>query len=118
MNKSLSLVFHAIFLSTLLTLAHGLLKWASDQKNDSYLKTLFDSWHVIGLALLIYTFIFFYYIFVLKSNPISVLYPVYTGLSIFFVLIAGNIFFNENINIFQMSGALLIITGVIFMAIK
>lgn len=111
-TKLYSTLFHAIFLASLLTISHSLLKWVSIQQHESYIKVIQEQWFVIGLALSMYGFIFFYYIYVLKNIPLSSLYPIYTGLSIIFVLLSAKLFFNESFNTTQIFGALFITFGI------
>lgn len=55
------------------------------------------------------------YVFVLKTSSISLLYPVYTGLSVVFVFIAGQLFFGEEPVIMQQLGAAFVIGGIILL---
>lgn len=112
MTNIFTILLHSISLAVLLALSHTLLKWVSIQKHSSYIELLMEHWLTIGLALSLYGAIFFYYIFVLKTNPISILYPTYTGLSILFVLAAAHLFFKEPISHYQISGVCFIIIGV------
>ena len=110
-----SFLFHAVFLSILLAVSHSLLKWVSDQGQSGYLKNLLDHWYLVIFALAIYAFIFFYYIFVLKTTSISLLYPVYTGLSVVFVFVAGQLFFGEEPGAMQQLGAIFVICGIVLL---
>ncbi len=115
MSKYLVLLMHAAILATLLAASHALLKWVSVQAHDNYIQLLLSQWKGVLLALSIYGFIFFYYIIILRSSPVSILYPVYTGLSVLLVLLAGRFIFSEPINLAQMLGAGFILTGIILM---
>jgi len=105
-------LLNALLLASLLAFSHGLLKWVSSQQSESYLHSLTQYWWVIGLAIGIYVFIFFYYAYVLRTLAIGVLYPAYTGLSIVLVLLMGVWLFGENITLWQIAGCLLIICGI------
>lgn len=109
-------LFNALLLATLLTFSHGLLKWVSTHTNDSYLQTMLQYWWAMGLAISVYVFIFFYYAYILRSVDIAILYPVYTGLSIIFVFLMGIYFFNETASIWQLSGCILIISGILLVS--
>ena len=109
-------LIHAFFLSTLLADTHTLLKWVAAQGQGGYLATLLQYWYFVALALVLYGFIFFYYIFVLKFTSISLLYPVYTGMSILFVLIASRFFFDEQLAGLQQCGAIFVIFGIALMS--
>jgi multidrug transporter EmrE-like cation transporter len=115
MSKFLMLVIHAFTLASLLAISHGVLKWVSVQAHDNYMELLLGQWKYILLALLMYGLVFFYYIFVLRSSPISTLYPIYTGLSVLFVMFLGAVVFNEVIRGFHMAGAALILSGIVIM---
>ena len=105
--------FHAAVLAFLLSVSHGILKYASSKKHDSFIDLISSQWHLIILALSMYGIVFLYYLFILRSNPISSLYPIYTGLSIFFVSFMGYFIFNEPISTQNIIGIVLIITGVL-----
>jgi small multidrug resistance pump len=66
-------------------------------------------------ALAVYGFIFFYYILVLRSSPVSILYPVYTGLSVLFVLLIGRLVFSEPLTSVQVLGAGFVLMGIVLM---
>lgn len=118
MANILIVLGHSILLSSLLATSHCILKWVSMQEYSSYINLLKEFWLVIGFSLSIYVFIFFYYIFILKSNPISILYPTYTGLSIIFVLILAHFIFKETINFNQLLGVVFTIIGVFLTTLK
>jgi small multidrug resistance pump len=114
-SKYLLLISHALLLALLLASSHGLLKWVSEQPHTNYTQLLMTHWRYIFLSLMIYGGVFFYYILVLRSNPVSSLYPVYTGLSVLFVLLIGRIIFSETVGIYQLTGATLILAGIVLM---
>jgi len=95
MTKYIWILSHALILASLLAGSHALLKWVSVQPNNGYIDMLFNHWKGVFAALALYGFIFFYYIVVLRSSPVSILYPVYTGLSVLFVLLVGRFVFSE-----------------------
>lgn len=105
--------FHAVVLAFLLSVSHGILKYASSKEHGSFIDLISSQWHLIILALSMYGIVFLYYLFILRSNPISSLYPIYTGLSIFFVSFMGYFIFNEPISTQNIVGTFLIITGVL-----
>jgi multidrug transporter EmrE-like cation transporter len=109
------MIFHALLLASLLASSHGVLKWVSVQPHDSYFELLFSQWKYILLALMIYGFVFFYYILLLRTSPISSLYPIYTGLSVLAVMLIGRMVFSEAISILHGVGAALILTGIVLM---
>jgi small multidrug resistance pump len=115
MNKYIPILSHALILASLLASSHALLKWVSVQPNSGYVDMLFSQWKGIFAALALYGFIFFYYIVVLRSSPVSILYPVYTGLSVLFVLLAGRYIFSEPLSSLQVIGAGFVLAGIVLM---
>jgi small multidrug resistance pump len=113
MNKFMTIIVHAFLLASLLAFSHGLLKWVSAQAHDNYFDLLVEHWFYVLLSLSIYGLVFFYYIFVLRSAPISFLYPIYTGLSVFFVMLIGRFAFNEVVSLYQVLGTALILAGIV-----
>lgn len=114
-GKYLQITMHAMILALLLASSHGLLKWVSLQRHENYIELLFDQWKAIILSLTIYGVVFFYYILVLRSSPVSTLYPIYTGLSVLLVLLIGRVVFSEPVGGYQMLGAAFILTGIVLM---
>ncbi|MCD6388210.1 MAG: EamA family transporter [Desulfobulbaceae bacterium] len=115
MTKLTQVIVQAGLLACLLALSHGLLKWVAMQKAENYFKLLGAHWGILGLALAIYAGIFFYYIFMLKSTSLSIIYPLYTGLSLIFVMLLGVLVFHERLDLFQGLGSLFIVIGVALM---
>lgn len=115
MSKYAWILSHALILATLLASSHAMLKWASSQPHETYLAMLLGQWKAILAALALYGFIFFYYIVVLRSSPVSILYPVYTGLSVLFVLLAGRYVFSEPLSSVQVLGAGFVLAGIVLM---
>ncbi|WP_058020777.1 DMT family transporter [Pseudohongiella spirulinae] len=115
MSKYSIVLMHAFLLASLLAFSHGILKWVSVQAHDDYWQLMLTQWKGVLAALAIYGFIFFYYILVLRSSPVSILYPVYTGLSVLFVLVAGRLVFQEPVGIPQVAGAVCILAGIVLM---
>lgn len=118
MNRFTILLTHAFILAFLLASSHALMKWISLQAHDNYLDLLLRQWPPVLLSLFIYGVVFFYYILVLRSSPISTLYPVYTGLSVFFVLLVGAVIFKEAVSIWQVIGSAFILAGIVLMGIN
>lgn len=101
MSKFAVILSHALALAILLASSHALLKWVSIQPHENYLDLLMRQWFVIMSSLAIYGLVFFYYILVLRSSPVSTLYPVYTGLSVLFVMLIGKFLFDEALTLWQ-----------------
>ena len=112
MTKAMVLMMHAFLLAALLASSHGVLKWVSVQPHEDYFELLLAQWKYILLALTIYGVVFFYYILVLRSSPISSLYPIYTGLSVLAVMLVGRIVFSETISLVHGIGAALVLSGI------
>lgn len=115
MTKYVWILSHALILASLLAGSHALLKWVSVQPNNGYIDMLFNHWKGVFAALALYGFIFFYYIVVLRSSPVSILYPVYTGLSVLFVLLVGRFVFSEPLTSLQVLGAGFVLAGIVLM---
>jgi small multidrug resistance pump len=115
MIKYAAVLMHAVLLATLLASSHGILKWVSSQPHENYIQMLLEHWKAVFAALAVYGFIFFYYILVLRSSPVSILYPVYTGLSVLFVLLIGRLVFSEPLTSVQVFGAGFVLMGIVLM---
>jgi len=115
MTKFLPLVTHAFLLALTLAISHGVLKYVSIQQHADYMQLLTAQWKMILLALFLYGLVFFYYVFVLRSSPISSLYPIYTGLSVLFVMVLGYLAFGESISTLKAIGAALVLAGIVIM---
>lgn len=115
MGGIMPLLANAILLSLLLAASHAVLKWVSIQAAGNYLELITRYWWAVGGALLVYGFIFFYYIVVLRTQALSQLYPIYTGLSLVLVTLAGVLFFAESLSGSQAVGAGLIVVGIVLM---
>ncbi|NQV69657.1 MAG: EamA family transporter [Pseudohongiella sp.] len=118
MSKFTLLLTHAFILAFMLASSHALMKWVSVQAHDNYLDLLLRQWPPILLSLFIYGIVFFYYILVLRSSPISTLYPIYTGLSVLFVLLVGTVLFKEAVSIWQIMGTALILSGIVLIGVN
>lgn len=106
---TLTLVLHAVLLATLLAGSHALLRYASG------LDPSLLSWPRAGytaVALAIYGVIFVYYAVLLERLPLSKLYPLYTGLSVALVYLAGVALFGEPWTWKTVLGVALLIVGV------
>jgi small multidrug resistance pump len=107
-----AMVLNAILLAVLLVLAHGLLKWVAQHPNETYVSLLLMYWPIILVSIGLYGVVFFYYAHLLKKMDITQLYPIYTGLSIVFLLLVGSVIFRESISLMQTVGCALIISGI------
>lgn len=105
-------MINGLFLALLLCFSHGLLKWISSRSSESYWQAALQYWWVMCGAISVYVFIFFYYAYILKYVSISILYPVYTGLSIVLVFTMGVFVFNEPYTWQHVAGCALIVAGV------
>ena len=103
---------NSLLLAALLALSHGILKWVAVNGGESLLETLGRHWLLVGLALAIYGFIFFYYLVVLQRFNLASLYSIYTGLAVLFVVVISVAFFQESLSRSQLLGCLFIATGV------
>lgn len=118
MSKFMVMLTHAFLLAFLLASSHALLKWVSLQTHANYTELLLRQWQPIMASLAIYGLVFFYYILVLRSSPVSTLYPVYTGLSVLLVMLAGRTLFAEPLGSGQLLGAAFILLGIVLMGMN
>jgi len=115
-SKYSVLILHAVMLASLLASSHGVLKWVSVQPGGSFFELVLRQWPAVVLALAVYGLVFFYYIFVLRGSPVSILYPVYTGLSVVLVSLIGRVIFNESLSLTQIMGIGFILAGIALMS--
>jgi multidrug transporter EmrE-like cation transporter len=107
MKGAWGLIFFALLLSVVLTCSHALLRAAS------VYTTMGLPWIIrVATALFLYGLVFFAYTVLLKYYDISLLYPVYTALSIIGVTMVGIIFFGENFSLYKVLGLTLLIMGI------
>jgi small multidrug resistance pump len=104
--------FVAALLALLLTVSHILLKITSTSSSNSAIDMYIDNAGKILIALVIYFGVFLIYPYVLRFFPISVIFPIYTGLTMLLVMISGSAFFGEKIQLIQYIGAVLLVSGI------
>jgi len=108
----LQLIMHALLLSILLASSHAILKWVSIQAHQNYSQLIYEQWKAVFLSLIIYGLVFFYYIVVLRSSPLSFLYPIYTGISVVMIMAVGRFYFDEPFGVYQYAGTACILIGI------
>ena len=107
--KNFWLVASSLGLAAALTLSHGLLRAASVFAPPEF------AWAIrVVPALSIYVAVFFFYTYLLKYFDISVLYPIYTALSVIGVAVMGMVFFGESTSALKIVGALFLVIGIVF----
>lgn len=112
MKNNFSLIGFALLLSAVLTLSHALLRSAAAYPTMEF------GWILrIGPALFLYGLVFLGYTFLLKYYDVSVLYPVYTALSIIGVFLIGIFYFGEEISPYKIMGLVLLLVGIKLIAI-
>jgi len=105
----------AIGLAAILTLAQVFIRNASTQAaQHSLLSINAMAWLIPALTL--YFAVFVVYTFALQQLSISFLFPVYTGLCVIFVFIAGVTLFQEPVTAKGIAGCLIIVLGVWLMS--
>lgn len=112
MSVTIYALLNALFLAILLSFSHGLLKWVSTHGGEGHWQAIARHWWVLGGAMSVYVFIFFYYTYVLRQVSLNILYPVYTGLSIVLVFAMGVVMFKEPYSWQNVAGCILIIAGI------
>ena len=111
-------IINAVFLGMLLAASHGLMKWTAVRAAETGSQAYLQHWWVVGLALMIYGFLFGYYLWILRWVPLSTLYPAYTGLSVALVMLLGVFYFNEPAGSREWLGLGLIVAGVLMIGAR
>lgn len=107
MKNTWVLLCAALALSLVLTLSHALLRAAAAYS------LLEAPWSVrVGFALFLYALVFFAYATLLKYFDISILFPVYTALSIVGVSMVGILYFGEVFSLSKILGLCALLVGV------
>jgi multidrug transporter EmrE-like cation transporter len=107
MKSAWGLVFFALLLSLVLTSSHALLRAASAYT------TMGLPWIIrVATALFLYGLVFFAYTVLLKYYDISLLYPIYTALSIIGVTLVGITYFGESFSLYKILGLTLLVMGI------
>lgn len=107
MKNTWLLLCSALALSLVLTLSHALLRAAAAYP------PLASPWLMrVGIALFLYALVFFAYAILLKHFDISILFPVYTALSIAGVSIVGILYFGEAFSLSKLLGLCTLLVGV------
>lgn len=114
----LQLIAHALLLSILLASSHTILKWVSIQAHQNYSQLIYEQWKAVFLSLIIYGLVFFYYIVVLRSSPVSFLYPIYTGISVVMIMAVGRFYFSEPFGVYQYAGTICILIGILLIGTR
>ena len=92
--------------------AYGwMLKWASQKPHATFIELLMSQAPVVALALALYGGVFLWYLHALRRFEMSELFPLYTGLTLILVALAGVWLFGERLSPLQMGGIGLIIGG-------
>ncbi len=114
MNASANLwmLANAAALSVVLTLSHAILKWVTRQPHAGFVDLLQARGGWVLLALALYGGVFLWYLDALRRFDMSVLFPVYTGITLILVALVGVLVFGERLAWAQMGGVLLIVAGV------
>lgn len=112
MRNTTSVLAYAFFLSFVLTLSHALLRSAAAHP----LMEL--GWIIrVGASLILYAIVFGVYTLLLKHYNVSVLFPVYTALSIIGVSLTGFFVFGEEVTHIKILGILVISAGIFMISL-
>ena len=106
-------LINALFLAVLLTISHGIMKWISSQPSAGFADALFLYWPYLGVSIAIYLLIYLYYLFALRFLQLTILYPIYTGISMLLVFALGAIYFAEPVSPVKVIGCVFVTTGVV-----
>ncbi|MEO6749325.1 MAG: hypothetical protein ABI294_07030 [Casimicrobiaceae bacterium] len=105
------MVVNAVALSLVLSTAHALLKWASQQPHASFIGLLASQGLIVFVALALYGGVFIWYLHALTHFEMSQLFPLYTGLTLILVAVVGVVLFHERLAPVQVGGIVLIVGG-------
>ena len=107
MKNTLGLIGCALALSLVLTLSHALLRAAA-----AYTPMALPWIIRVASALSLYGLVFLAYTLLLRYYDISVLYPLYTTLSIIGVSLVGIFYFGESMTAYKLAGMTLLFIGI------
>ncbi len=111
MPEALKITLVSVFLAAILTSSHALLKSAADNPVMS------QPWLIkMFISIALYGIVFFLYAFALKFFELSVIYPIYTALSILGVFFVGAFYFQEALSIKKAIGLILLIFSIFLIA--
>jgi small multidrug resistance pump len=110
-----SMFVTAVALSLVLTTAHALLKWASQQPHVTFADLLMTHGVVVAAALALYGAVFLGYLYALRQFEMSELFPLYTGLTLILVACVGVVMFGERLSLQQIGGIAAIIAGLVML---
>ena len=99
-------------LAVCLVVANILLRMIADNKSVSGLEMYLENPGKLLLALTLYFGVFLAYPMILKFYPMNIVFPVYTGLAVLLVTLAGACLFGENLHPIQYVGIALLVLSV------
>ncbi len=102
----------SLALALVLATSHALLRSAATLGSGSW--TVAYLWRV-SLALVLYGVVFGAYTYLLRWFDLSLLYPLYTGMSVVFVVATGILYFSEPLSLHRGIGVVLVIAGIYFL---
>lgn len=114
--NSMYAIFFAALLAVALAVANIFLKLAAGGGQQSALELYTNNIGKISIALFFYFGVFLVYPLLLKHFPLNVIFPIYTGLTILFVTIAGVLMFEEKFALHQLVGVGLLIAGIVLIS--
>lgn len=109
-------IVHALTLALMLALSHVCMKSFSASLDLGVKDFIWTEWHRILISIGLYAGVFIYYVVVLKRVDLSILYPLYTVLSLIMVILLSAYFFQERLAWSQLLGVLLASAGVFLIA--
>lgn len=106
-------------LAVLLAISHTLMRYVAGRGTATgAVGMLREHWITIACALAIYGVVFAIYLLALRTERMSLLYPLYTGLSVLLVVLSAVIVFDEPMRPLQAVGAILVAVGVAALAVR
>ena len=111
MNVVLALLVSLGF-ALVLAVSNALMKVVSLSPEESIVEAYAANYGKLFVAVSIYFAVFCAYPFALRFFPMSIIFPAYTGMSVFLVMLTGAWYFNEPVSPLQYVGAGLLVAGV------
>jgi multidrug transporter EmrE-like cation transporter len=104
-------------LAVLLATANVLLKMVSAVETDTGIEMYIASPMKILFSISLYFGVFLLYPYVLRLYPMSIVFPVYLGLTIMLIMLSGVVLFDEKIALSQIAGSVLLVIGIALISV-
>lgn len=109
-------ILHALILASMLALSHICMKSLAGSLDLGLKEFIWAEWHRVLISIGLYVSVFVYYVIVLKRVDLSILYPLYTVLSLVLVMVLSAYFFQERLTWSQLLGVVFASVGIFLIA--